>query len=96
MMLLENDLTPECRTAMESAMAELKVAIEHAEMKATRAEERSADAAAIALGAVESVRHFQNALESGHAQMGEMLVAQRKMVNIVELLAKSVLESKKG
>jgi len=77
---------------MTEELEVLRRSVAHAEEKASRAEERAESAASIALGAVESVRHFQNALEAGHAQMGEMLVAQRKMVSIVEMLARSVME----
>lgn len=70
---------------------ELKTAVAHAEAKASRAEARADQAASVAMGAVESQKHIHAALEASHAQMGEMLAAQRKMVNLVEMLAKSVL-----
>ena len=69
----------------------LKAAVAHAEARATQAQDRADHAASVALGAVESIKHFQSALEAGHSQMGEMLAAQRKMVGVVEMLARATL-----
>jgi hypothetical protein len=72
---------------LRSAIQNTEAAAASARDAAARAESRCDQAASVALGAVESMRHFQSALEAGHAQMGEMLAAQRKLVNIVSMLA---------
>lgn len=64
--------------------AEIMKRLERAEAKADRAAE-------VALGAVETIKHFQAAAEHGHAKEGEQLAAMRKMVNIVESLSSAVL-----
>lgn len=41
-------------------------------------------AAEVALGAIETIRHTQSALEHGHAQTGEMLSAMRRLIGMTE------------
>lgn len=67
--------------------------IKSLEARVTRAENKADAAAEIALGSVETIKHFQTALEHGHAKESEVLAATRKMVNIVESLARQVLKN---
>lgn len=79
---------------MQEELKDLRTAVEHAEAKASRAEERADQAAAVAMSSLEGQKHFHAALEHAHAQMGEMLAAQKKMMGVVEVLAKAALAPK--
>jgi hypothetical protein len=72
-------------------LTDLKNHVVAVEARASHAEKRADDAASVALGAVETIKHFQKAAEHGHAQTGEILAATRKMVGVVETLAAAVL-----
>ncbi len=56
-----------------------------------RAEAKADQAAEVAMGAVETIKHLQAAAEAAHAREGENLAAMRKMVNIVEALSRPLL-----
>jgi len=65
--------------------------IKRLEARVSRAEAKADRAAEIALGAVETIKHFQSAAEHSHAKEGEQLAAMRKMVSVVEVLSNAVL-----
>lgn len=79
---------------LQMQLDELRSHVKAAEATAHRAEDRAAQASSIALAAIENQRHAQTALEASHTQMGEMLAMTRKMTNLMETLASSVLRSK--
>lgn len=60
--------------------------------KADRAESRADDAAELALGMVESVKHFQGALEHGNRREADILAATRQLVSTVAAMSKKALE----
>jgi len=60
-----------------------------------RAEQKADSAAQVALGSVETIKHMQSASEHQHAKEGDQLAAMRKMVNMVEAMAKQILVSTK-
>lgn len=71
-------------------------AIKVLEARVTSAEIKAERAAEVALGAVETIKHMQNAAEHSHAREGEQLAAMRKMVNVVESLSKQILSAPKA
>lgn len=70
-------------TADEEVIKRLEARLDHTEAKVDSAAE-------VALGAVETIKHFQSAAEYAHAKEGEQLAAMRKMVNMVETLSRHV------
>ena len=72
------------RTTDAEVIKRLEARLDRAEAKADRAAE-------VALGAVETIKHFQSAAEHAHAKEGEQLAAMRKMVNMVETLSRHAL-----
>ncbi len=67
--------------------------IKRLEGRLDRAEAKADRASEVAMGAVETIKHFQTAAEHAHAKEGEQLAAMRKMVNMVETLSRHVLAS---
>jgi len=76
--------------------AEDKEVIRALESRILAAESKAETAAQVALGAVETIRHMQSAAEHSHAKEAEQLSAMRKMVAMVESMAKVALSQSAG
>lgn len=77
--------------AKPDELADLRAHVGRLEQHMLAVQRKTDLAVETALGAIETIKHAQRALEHAHAQQAEMLAAQRKLTAMVESNAQHAL-----